>query len=127
MGRIGNEAWYPGYSVIAEGCSAPVYFPSAYFEGSRVICAPAVVVARFGASPVNFKHAHLGRHCMASKKKVQSKRRSKALSYTDDKGRVRWRRNDEVAAVVKQLGEYLIIGGYPVSYTHLTLPTILLV
>jgi len=50
---------------------------------------------------------------MASKKKVQSKRRSTALSYTDDKGRVRWRRNDEVAAVVKQLGEYLIIGGYP--------------
>ena len=34
-------------------------------------------------------------------------------SYTDDKGRTRWHRNDEVAAVVKQLGEYLIIGGYP--------------
>ena len=33
--------------------------------------------------------------------------------YTDDKGRKRWHRNDEVAAVVKQLGEYLIIGGYP--------------
>lgn len=34
-------------------------------------------------------------------------------TYTDDKGRKRWVRNDEVAAVVKQLGEYLIIGGYP--------------
>ena len=34
-------------------------------------------------------------------------------SYTDDKGRTRWHRNDEVAAIVKQLGEYLIIGGYP--------------
>jgi len=33
--------------------------------------------------------------------------------YTDAKGRTRWIRNDEVAAVVKQLGEYLIIGGYP--------------
>ena len=36
-----------------------------------------------------------------------------AASYVDEKGRTRWRRNDEVAAVVKQLGEYLIIGGYP--------------
>ncbi|MBX2880579.1 MAG: hypothetical protein KTR32_11630 [Granulosicoccus sp.] len=34
-------------------------------------------------------------------------------SYKDSKGRKRWVRNDEVAAVVKQLGEYLIIGGYP--------------
>ncbi len=34
-------------------------------------------------------------------------------SYTDSKGRTRWRRNDEVATIVKQLGEYLIIGGYP--------------
>lgn len=34
-------------------------------------------------------------------------------SYTDAKGRTRWHRNDEVAAIVKQLGEYLIIGGYP--------------
>ena len=33
--------------------------------------------------------------------------------YRDDKGRKRWRRNDEVAAIVKKLGEYLIIGGYP--------------
>ncbi|MFK7997323.1 MAG: hypothetical protein AB8B87_24565, partial [Granulosicoccus sp.] len=36
-----------------------------------------------------------------------------ATSYTDSKGRVRWVRNDEVAHVVKQLGEFLIIGGYP--------------
>jgi len=34
-------------------------------------------------------------------------------SYTDAKGRKRWLRNDDVAKVVKQLGEYLIIGGYP--------------
>ena len=33
--------------------------------------------------------------------------------YTDAKGRVRWKRNDEVGLKVKQLGEYLIIGGYP--------------
>lgn len=41
------------------------------------------------------------------------KKASSHNSYTDDKGRKRWHRNDEVAAVVKQLGEYLIIGGYP--------------
>lgn len=34
-------------------------------------------------------------------------------SYKDNRDRTRWIRNDEVAAVVKQLGEYLIIGGYP--------------
>ena len=33
--------------------------------------------------------------------------------YKDPKGRTRWVRNDEVAAIVKQLGDYLIIGGYP--------------
>ena len=33
--------------------------------------------------------------------------------YKDAKGRVRWYRNDEVALIVKQLGDYLIIGGYP--------------
>jgi DNA polymerase (family 10) len=33
--------------------------------------------------------------------------------YVDNKGRKRWHRNDEVAGVVKQLGDYLIIGGYP--------------
>lgn len=34
-------------------------------------------------------------------------------TYIDSKGRKRWVRNDEVALIVKQLGEYLIIGGYP--------------
>jgi len=38
---------------------------------------------------------------------------SRRKRYTDEKGRTRWVRNDEVAVVVKQLGEYLIIGGYP--------------
>lgn len=38
--------------------------------------------------------------------------------YTDDKGRTRWVRNDEVAAIVKQLGEYLIIGGYPEEHAR---------
>ncbi len=50
---------------------------------------------------------------MARKKQSGSRGKSKNQSYTDDKGRKRWHRNDEVAAVVKQLGEYLIIGGYP--------------
>ena len=35
------------------------------------------------------------------------------VKYKDAKGRIRWVRNDEVAAIVKQLGDYLIIGGYP--------------
>ena len=50
---------------------------------------------------------------MPHKKTSKSKIKSSRQSYTDDKGRTRWHRNDEVAAVVKQLGEYLIIGGYP--------------
>jgi len=50
---------------------------------------------------------------MAPEKKSNSNATSKHQSYTDDKGRTRWNRNDEVAFVVKQLGEYLIIGGYP--------------
>jgi len=33
--------------------------------------------------------------------------------YKDAKGRTRWIRNDEVGAIIKQLGDYLIIGGYP--------------
>ncbi len=33
--------------------------------------------------------------------------------YKDAKGRTRWKRNDEVGLKIKQLGEYLIIGGYP--------------
>lgn len=37
-------------------------------------------------------------------------------SYTDEKGRKRWVRNDEIAVVLKQLGEYLIIGGYPEAH-----------
>lgn len=37
-------------------------------------------------------------------------------TYTDEKGRTRWHRNDEVAAIVRQLGEYLIIGGYPEAH-----------
>jgi len=35
------------------------------------------------------------------------------LKYTDAKGRTRWVRNDEIGVIVKQLGDYLIIGGYP--------------
>ncbi len=35
------------------------------------------------------------------------------VKYKDAKGRTRWIRNDEVAAIIKQLGDYLIIGGYP--------------
>lgn len=42
-----------------------------------------------------------------------SRGQSSGQFYVDEKGRKRWFRNDEVAAVVKQLGEYLIIGGYP--------------
>ena len=42
-----------------------------------------------------------------------SKVKQSAKPYKDAKGRKRWHRNDEVAAIVKQLGEYLIIGGYP--------------
>ena len=34
-------------------------------------------------------------------------------TYKDSKDRTRWVRNDDVAAIVKQLGDYLIIGGYP--------------
>ena len=35
------------------------------------------------------------------------------VKYKDAKGHTRWIRNDEVALIVKQLGDYLIIGGYP--------------
>ena len=37
-------------------------------------------------------------------------------TYKDQKGRVRWHRNDEIADKVKKLGEYLIIGGYPEAH-----------
>jgi DNA polymerase (family X) len=36
--------------------------------------------------------------------------------YTDEKGRLRWRRNDEVAARLKDLADLLVIGGYDPSH-----------
>jgi DNA polymerase (family X) len=38
------------------------------------------------------------------------------VSYTDEKGRVRWRRNDEIAGQLKDLHDYLVIGGYDPSH-----------
>lgn len=32
--------------------------------------------------------------------------------YTDEKGRRRWRRNEEIAAKLKELHDFLVIGGY---------------
>jgi DNA polymerase (family 10) len=40
----------------------------------------------------------------------------KDASYVDAKGRVRWHRNDKLAAQIKQLGDFLIIGGYEESH-----------
>jgi len=37
-------------------------------------------------------------------------------SYTDAKGRTRWQRNDWLAERLKELGEFLIIGGYEESH-----------
>lgn len=37
-------------------------------------------------------------------------------SYTDQKGRTRWRRNNEIADKLKQLHDFLIIGGYEESH-----------
>ncbi len=37
-------------------------------------------------------------------------------SYTDAKGRTRWRRNDETAKKLQQLHELLVIGGYEESH-----------
>ena len=34
-------------------------------------------------------------------------------SYLDDKGRTRWRRNDQVGEKLKELHDLLVIGGYP--------------
>jgi DNA polymerase/3'-5' exonuclease PolX len=34
-------------------------------------------------------------------------------SYTDDKGRLRWRENDEIGEKLKELHDLLVIGGYP--------------
>ena len=43
----------------------------------------------------------------------ENTKESNQRSYIDEKNRKRWYRNEEVAAVIKQLGDYLIIGGYP--------------
>lgn len=40
----------------------------------------------------------------------------KDASYVDQKGRLRWRRNDEIGVRIKQLGDFLIIGGYEESH-----------
>ena len=37
-------------------------------------------------------------------------------SYTDAKGRTRWRCNDEIAKKLQQLHEILVIGGYEESH-----------
>jgi DNA polymerase (family 10) len=37
-------------------------------------------------------------------------------TYTDAKGRTRWQQNDWLAEQLKQLGEFLIIGGYEESH-----------
>ncbi len=34
-------------------------------------------------------------------------------NYTDEKGRTRWRRNDEIGEKLKELHDLLVIGGYP--------------
>ena len=38
------------------------------------------------------------------------------ISYTDAKGRTRWRGNDEIAEKLRQLHDILIIGGYEESH-----------
>ena len=37
-------------------------------------------------------------------------------SYTDEKGRLRWRRNDQIAVQLKEMGEFLVVGGYEASH-----------
>jgi DNA polymerase (family 10) len=37
-------------------------------------------------------------------------------SYVDEKGRTRWRRNDQMGQRLKELGEFLVIGGYEESH-----------
>ena len=37
-------------------------------------------------------------------------------SYTDQKGRTRWQRNDEIADKLRQLHDILVIGGYEASH-----------
>jgi len=39
-------------------------------------------------------------------------------SYVDQKGRLRWRLNDEIGERLKQLGDFLIIGGYEESHAQ---------
>ena len=34
-------------------------------------------------------------------------------SYTDEKGRTRWRANDEIGEKLKELHDLLVVGGYP--------------
>jgi len=44
--------------------------------------------------------------------------RTQDQSYTDDKGRRRWRANDELAGELERLGDYLIICGYEESHAR---------
>lgn len=37
-------------------------------------------------------------------------------SYIDEKGRTRWHKNDEIGRRLKELGEFLVIGGYEESH-----------
>ncbi len=37
-------------------------------------------------------------------------------SYIDQKGRTRWQRNDEIAEKLKELADFLVIGGYDESH-----------
>ena len=46
----------------------------------------------------------------------QPHNQSDDASYVDEKGRTRWRRNDEIAEKLKELGDFLIIGGYDESH-----------
>lgn len=38
------------------------------------------------------------------------------VSYIDEKGRTRWRRNDAIAAQLKEIHDLLVIGGYDPSH-----------
>ena len=39
-------------------------------------------------------------------------------AYVDEKGRTRWRRNDQVAEYLKQLYDFLVIGGYEETHAR---------
>ncbi len=43
-------------------------------------------------------------------------RNRRDVPYADERGRTRWQRNDEIAEKLKQLGDFLIIGGYEDSH-----------